>query len=59
VVEVAEGNFMDITLDISAPLPSDATANERTRRSVARRPVTLPNVLLDAWDYRIYRRAVR
>lgn len=58
VVEIG-GEFADITPDISAPLPSDATANERTRRELGRRPVTLPNVLLEGWDYRIYRRIVK
>lgn len=59
VVEVAEGSFTDITPDISAPLPPDATANERTRRAAGRRPVTLPNLLLDGWEYRIYQRAMK
>jgi hypothetical protein len=58
VVEIS-GEFTDITPDITAPLPSDATANERTRRDLGRRPVTLPNVLLEGWDYRIYRRTAK
>lgn len=60
LVETTATGFTDVTPDLSAPLPVDATANARTRTAGGVvRPVTLPNVLLNAWDFRIYRRTVR
>jgi len=59
VVDVGRENFVDVTPDISAPVPSDATANERAARKTASKVVTLPSVLLDAWEYRIFRRAMK
>lgn len=59
VVDAGKQNFVDVTPDISAPVPSDATANERAGRKVQNRVVMLPNVLLDAWEFRVFRRALR
>lgn len=59
VVDAGKQNFVDVTPDISAPVPSDATANERAARKVQNRVVMLPNVLLDAWEFRVFRRALR
>ncbi len=49
-------NFTDVTPDVGAPLPPDAPAPERATRT---HTVGLPAVALDAWGYRIYRRAVK
>ncbi|MCP9494402.1 MAG: alpha-amylase family glycosyl hydrolase [Pyrinomonadaceae bacterium MAG19_C2-C3] len=59
VVDAPMQNFVDVTPDISAPVPSDATANERAGRKAQSRVVMLPNVLLDAWEFRVFRRALR
>ena len=48
--------FVDVTPDIRAPLPADATGAQRAARA---RAVALPALSLDAWGYRIYRRAVK
>ncbi|MCA1594744.1 MAG: alpha-amylase, partial [Acidobacteria bacterium] len=55
-VEVGSGAFADVTPDIAPPLPPDAPTPEHIARA---RNVGLPVVALDAWGYRIYRRAVR
>jgi glycosidase len=47
--------FADITPDIAAPLPPDAPAPARAAR---KRDVNLPALTLDAWGYRIFRRAL-
>lgn len=49
-------SFTEITPDIAPPLPPDAPAPERAARS---RPVGLPTLALDAYGYRIFRRAVK
>jgi len=54
-VEAAHGvGFADVTPDVAMPLPPDAPAPERTARV---RTVGLPALALDAWGYRIFRRA--
>jgi len=56
-VEVANGGgFADITPDVAAPLPPDAPAPEKAAR---RHAVSVPALSLEAWGYRIYRRAVK
>jgi cyclomaltodextrinase len=56
---VMEGGeaFQDITPDIAPPLPPDAPApdNARKTRSLA----SLPALSLDAWGFRVFRRAVK
>ncbi len=47
-------NFADVTPDVDPPLPPDAPAPERAAR---KRTVNLPTLSLDAWGYRIFRRA--
>jgi glycosidase len=49
-----KGNFADVTPDVDPPLPPDAPAPERAAR---KRTVNLPTLSLDAWGYRIFRRA--
>ncbi len=58
-VEASASDFTDITPDISAPIPSDATVNERAARKTQSRVVTLPSVILDAWEYRIFQRRLK
>lgn len=58
-VDAVAANYTDITPDTSAPLPSDATANERAARTAKSKVVTLPSVLLDAWEYRVFQRRLR
>ncbi|HET6670480.1 MAG TPA: alpha-amylase family glycosyl hydrolase [Pyrinomonadaceae bacterium] len=48
--------YVDITPDAGAPLPPDAPAPERAAR---KRAVGLPALSLDAWGYRIFRRALK
>lgn len=56
-VEAPTGaNFTDITPDTREPLRTDANAQERASRA---RMSGLPVVALDAWGYRVFRRAVR
>lgn len=56
VAEEMNANFVDVTPDIALPLPPDAPATE----IAARKPrVLLPALMLDAWSYKIYRRALR
>lgn len=56
-VETGNGAaFTGITPDVAPPLPPDAPAPERGLRV---RAVGLPALALDAWGYRIFRRAVR
>jgi glycosidase len=50
------GAFADVTPDVDAPLPPDAPAPERAAR---KRAVSLPQLSLDAWGYRIFRRSLR
>ncbi|HEY0099147.1 MAG TPA: alpha-amylase family glycosyl hydrolase [Pyrinomonadaceae bacterium] len=50
------GNFTDVTPDVQPPLPPDAPAPERKPRA---RTVGLPALALDAWGYRIFRRALK
>jgi cyclomaltodextrinase len=54
-VEVGTG-YDEITPDISAPLPPDAPAPERSAR---RRAIGLPALSLDSWGYRFFRRTSR
>ena len=54
-VDSGKGTFVDITPDVDAPLPPDAPAPERAAR---KRAVNLPALTLDAWGYRIFRRAL-
>ena len=53
VESVKRGTFVDVTPDVDPPLPPDAPAPERTAR---KRTVDLPELSLDAWGYRIFRR---
>jgi len=48
--------FVDVTPDVAPPLPPDAPAPEHQPRA---RTVGLPALALDAWGYRIFRRAGR
>ena len=48
--------FADVTPDVAPPLPPDAPAPEHKPLA---RAVTLPALALDAWGYRIFRRATR
>ncbi|HEX8423183.1 MAG TPA: alpha-amylase family glycosyl hydrolase [Pyrinomonadaceae bacterium] len=50
------GNFADVTPDVQPPLPPDAPAPEHKPRA---RTVGLPALALDAWGYRIFRRALK
>jgi len=53
-VEIANGErFVEVTPDISAPLPPDAPAPEKR---LSKQVVGLPVLRLDAWGYRIFRR---
>jgi cyclomaltodextrinase / maltogenic alpha-amylase / neopullulanase len=55
--EAAHGaGYEDISPDVGPPLPPDAPAPERAAR---KRPVGLPALSLDAWGYRIFRRALK
>lgn len=49
-------SYVDVTPDVGAPLPPDAPAPERGAR---KRFVGLPALSLDAWGYRIFRRALK
>lgn len=56
-IETANGSsYEDVTPDVGPPLPPDAPAPERIKR---KRTVSLPALSLDAWGYRIFRRALR
>ena len=48
--------FTDVTPDVGQPLPPDAPAPDQAAR---KRVVSLPALALDAWGYRIFRRAPR
>jgi glycosidase len=48
--------FADVTPDVAPPLPPDAPAPEHRPRA---RTVGLPALALDAWGYRIFRRAAK
>ena len=50
------GNYTEVTPEIGAPLPPDAPATASARQN---RPVGLPAISLDAWGYRIFRRALK
>jgi glycosidase len=52
-VEAARGaNYVEITPDVSSPLPPDAPAPEQAAR---KRMIGIPALSLDAWGYRIFR----
>lgn len=56
-VEVGDGAaFAEITPDVQPPLPPDAP---RPETEAKRRAVGPPSLALDAWGYRIFRRAAR
>jgi len=55
-IEIRGGPFDEITPDIQAPLPADATPQQRAARL---RTPGLPALALDAWGYRVYRRPTR
>jgi len=56
-VETANGSsYNDISPDVNPPLPPDAPAPEQAGR---KRHVGLPSLYLDAWGYRVFRRALR
>jgi glycosidase len=56
-IEAASGiAYVDITPDVGPPLPPDAPAPEQAAR---RRSVGLPALSLDAWGYRLFRRALK
>jgi hypothetical protein len=56
-VEVGNGaTYVEVTPDISAPLPPDEFAPEKR---VNQRMVGLPALQLDAWGYRIFRRITK
>jgi hypothetical protein len=56
-VEVGSGAaYVEVTPDISAPLPPDAPAPEK---GVNKRIVGLPALQLDAWGYRIFRKVTK
>ncbi|GAC1446874.1 MAG: alpha-amylase family glycosyl hydrolase [Pyrinomonadaceae bacterium] len=57
VAEEMNAGFADVTPDVSMPLPPDAPASEIATRHKSR--VLLPAFMLDAWSYKIYRRALR
>ncbi|HEV2912495.1 MAG TPA: alpha-amylase family glycosyl hydrolase [Pyrinomonadaceae bacterium] len=58
LVEVGNNSaFTDVTPDIAPPLPPDAPAPERAAATL--RSVALPALALDAWGYRIFRRALK
>jgi 1,4-alpha-glucan branching enzyme len=48
--------FADVTPDTRPPLPADVAEADRTART---RTSRLPALSLDAWGYRIFRRATR
>src|SRR6266545_7602622 len=50
---VPRSAYRDVTPDVGPPLPPDAPAPAQT---VRQRPVHLPALSLEAWDYRIFRR---
>jgi glycosidase len=56
VADGAEG-FEDITPDIAPPLPPDAPVPLSVKKG--RVTATLPALALDAWGYRVFRRALR
>jgi hypothetical protein len=53
-VEVSGAAFTDVTPDVQPPLPPDAPAPQRAART---RVTGLPALALDAWGFRIFRRA--
>lgn len=56
-IEVGSGSaFADVTPNIAPPLPPDAPAPEQAAR---KRPVGLPAISLNAWGYRVFRRALK
>jgi cyclomaltodextrinase len=56
VTSDAEG-FQDITPDIAPPLPPDAPAPANAQK--ARAHSSLPALSLDAWGFRVFRRAIK
>jgi glycosidase len=56
-VELGNGaTYIEVTPDISAPLPPDAPAPEKRAN---KRIVGLPALQLDAWGYRIFRKVTK
>jgi glycosidase len=55
-IEVGGTGFADVTPDVQPPLPPDAPAPQRSARA---RVVGLPALALDAWGYRVFRRALK
>jgi glycosidase len=54
---IAQGNtYVEVTPDIGAPLPPDAPA---PGRRASNRTVDLPELQLDAWGYRFFRRITK
>lgn len=51
----SEAGYVDVTPDVGRPLPPDAPATER---STVSREVRLPDVSLDAWAYKFFRRVL-
>jgi len=56
VTSAPGSNFVDITPDVGPPLPPDAAAPARAAK---KRAVDLPSLSLEAWGYRIFRRAAK
>jgi len=53
---VKRAGFSDVTPEVGPPLPPDAPAPAQAAR---KREVELPNIKLDAWGYRVFRRNLR
>jgi glycosidase len=56
LVEVGGASFADVTPDVQPPLPPDAPTPQRAARA---RITALPAITLDAWGFRIFRRALK
>ena len=56
VSSVNRQGFVDVTPDVTPPLPPDASAPARVATN---RIVELPTLKLDAWGYRVFRRNFR
>jgi cyclomaltodextrinase / maltogenic alpha-amylase / neopullulanase len=55
-VEIGGAAGADVTPDLQAPLPADAPAQQRAART---RTSALPALTLDAWGFRLFRRALK